>query len=101
VVRQTSDFRIPARERVDGDDELIEELANYVAAAYLAHQLDISFETALHGYVATHGQIGGLWTTAARFILWSHMDPPGDSSPFGSGDMLPAQLGGTAHGRPS
>jgi len=68
-----------------GENEFTEQLAKHLAAAYLAHQMDISFEAAMRGYVEPHGQIGELWKIAARFILECHVHPPDDSSPLANG----------------
>jgi hypothetical protein len=45
-----------------------DELAKWIAAACLAYQMDLSFDTAMRDYVGP-GRVGELWKTAARFIL--------------------------------
>ena len=37
VVRQRNDFRMPARGRVNGDDELVEQPMKHLVTTYLAH----------------------------------------------------------------
>lgn len=50
-------------------DDLINDLARHLAAAYLAYQMDSSFNLVMRKYVEPHGQVGEIWKAAARFIL--------------------------------
>lgn len=67
-VRQTSDFRMPAGDRVSSED-LINDLAKHLAAAYLAYQMDSSFNLVMRTYVEPQARVGEMWKAAARFIL--------------------------------
>jgi hypothetical protein len=51
------------------EDELVNDLAKHLAAAYLACQMGIAFNAAMRRYVEPQGQVSAVWKVGARFIL--------------------------------
>jgi hypothetical protein len=50
-------------------EDLINDLAKHLAAAFLAYQMDISFESAMRNYIEPKDRMNDPWRLAAQFLL--------------------------------